>query len=63
MQMTFFPQYNYLYIFQSQYNIMAVISYKLYLVVQQAPHFLLKQHDLTKRDKKFATITILKCFG
>lgn len=57
--MTFFFRYNYLYICQSQYNIMAVISYKLYLVVQQAPRLLLKQHYFIKRDK-FATLNILK---
>lgn len=38
---------------------MAVISYKLYLVVQQAPRLLLKQHNLIKRDK-FVTLNILK---
>lgn len=38
---------------------MAVISYKLYLVVQQAPSLLLKQHNLIKRDK-FVTLNILK---
>lgn len=38
---------------------MAVTSYKLYLVVQQAPGLLLKQHYLIKRDK-FATLNILK---
>jgi len=38
---------------------MAVISYKLYLVVQQAPRLLLKQHYLKKRDKKFAVLNII----
>jgi hypothetical protein len=60
-QMTFFFYDTITYTFFSlNVTKMAVISYKLYLVVQQAPRLLLKQHYLTKRDKKYATLNTLK---